>query len=197
MEVHRAEFVCSASAPEDYPPADLPEVCFAGRSNVGKSSLLNVLLDRRRLVLVSSKPGKTRLVNFFSVDETWSLVDLPGYGYAAVSRADRAAIRRRVETYLSTRESLAACVLLLDIRHPPRDEERRFLESLATWEVRPILVATKADKVPKTARGGRLQSLADRLGVPPRAITPFSARTREGRDVLWRRIRAACRPRET
>ena len=194
MQVHSAEHVCSAAAPADYPPAELPEVCFAGRSNVGKSSLLNVLLDRRRLVRVSSKPGKTRLVEFFLVVDAWSFVDLPGYGYAAVSHKERAAIRRRVETYLSKREGLRACVLLLDIRHPPQDEEREFLESLADGDVRPLLVATKVDKVLKTFWAARLQSLADHLGVPPRAITPFSARTREGRDVLWRRIQAACRP---
>lgn len=193
MDVHQAEFVLSAARPGDYPPPDLPEVCFAGRSNVGKSSLLNVLLGRRRLVKVSSRPGKTRLINFFRVDDAWSLVDLPGYGYAAVSRTERRAFGERVEAYLRTRTSLRACVLLLDVRHPPREEECLFLESLSAWDVRSILVATKVDKVSKTARGGRVQSLADRLGVTPKAITPFSAPTREGREALWRRIAAACR----
>jgi len=193
VDVHQAEFVLSAARPGDYPPPDLPEVCFAGRSNVGKSSLLNVLLGRRRLVKVSSRPGKTRLINFFRVDDAWSLVDLPGYGYAAVSRTERRAFGERVEAYLRTRTSLRACVLLLDVRHPPREEECLFLESLSAWDVRSILVATKVDKVSKTARGGRVQSLADRLGVTPKAITPFSAPTREGREALWRRIAAACR----
>ena len=136
MDVHQAEFVLSAARPGDYPPPDLPEVCFAGRSNVGKSSLLNVLLGRRRLVKVSSRPGKTRLINFFRVDDAWSLVDLPGYGYAAVSRTERRAFGERVEAYLRTRTSLRACVLLLDVRHPPREEECLFLESLSAWDVR-------------------------------------------------------------
>jgi GTP-binding protein len=195
VRIDDAAFVTSAVEQVGYPPADLPEVCFAGRSNVGKSSLMNCLVSRRRLVKVSSTPGRTRLLNFFRVNEAWSLVDLPGYGFARVPKPMRAEFQRMVETYLSSRPTLFACVLLLDLRRNPEESERQMLEHLAAAEIKAIPVATKADKISRTARAGRLQSIADRLGLPPRAITPFSASSGEGRDVVWHRITSAWRAR--
>ncbi len=196
MKVRSAHFVTSAAETLGWPDADLPEVCFAGRSNVGKSSLMNALMERRGLVKVSSKPGKTRLINFFvaaTEAREISLADLPGYGYAKVSHAQREAFAQMVGEYLDQRAALRACVLLLDVRRAPGEEEREFFLWLQERGLRWILVATKCDKVPATALGGRIQSIADLLSVSPKAITPTSATSGRGRDTLWRRIDAACR----
>ena len=196
MKVRSAHFVTSATEAMGWPDADLPEVCFAGRSNVGKSSLMNALMERRGLVKVSSKPGKTRLINFFVAttdSREVSLADLPGYGYAKVSHAQREAFAEMVGEYLDQRAALRACVLLLDVRRAPGEEEREFFLWLQERGLRWILVATKCDKVASTALGGRVQSIADRLSVSPKAITPTSATSGRGRDTLWRRIDAACR----
>jgi len=196
VKVRSARFVTSAAEALGWPDADLPEVCFAGRSNVGKSSLMNALMERKGLVKVSSKPGKTRLINFFvAVTEACeiSLADLPGYGYAKVSHARREAFARMVGEYLDQRAALRACVLLLDIRRAPGEEEREFLRWLQGRDLRWILVATKCDKVSATALGGRVQSIADQLSVSPKSITPTSVTSGRGRETLWRRIHAACR----
>ncbi len=209
MKIADASFVTSAADVGGWPETDLPEVCFAGRSNVGKSSLMNCLMQRRGLVKVSSKPGKTRLVNFFaatvhskpdrggseavSVHE-YSLADLPGYGYARVSHGQRQAFAEMVGEYLDGRGNLRACVLLVDVRRQPEEEEQEFLKWLKDRGLRWILVATKCDKLGASALGGRIQSVADHLGVSPKAVVRTSATSGAGRDALWRRIAAACRP---
>ncbi len=154
--------------------------------------------DQKPLVKVSSKPGKTRLINFFEADTeaddertSLSLADLPGYGYARVSHAQRQEFAEMVGEYLDGRANLRACVLLLDVRRAPEEEEIEFLRWLQERGLRWILVATKCDKLGATVLGGRVQSIADRLGVPPKAITRTSASSGAGRDALWRRIAAA------
>lgn len=204
MNITDARFITSAAEMGGWPETELPEVCFAGRSNVGKSSLMNRLMERRGLVKVSSKPGKTRLVNFFeAVGEgdgdapgpAISLADLPGYGYAKVSHAQRQAFAGMVGEYLDGRANLRACVLLVDVRRTPEEEEQEFLRWLQERGMRWILALTKTDKVGTTDLGGRQQSIADRLGVSPKALIATSASTGAGRQALWRRIAAACRPR--
>jgi GTP-binding protein len=147
MIVNTAEFITSAVKPSQYPEARYPEVAFAGRSNVGKSSLINTLVNRKRLVKTSSTPGRTQLINFFSVNGALSLVDLPGYGYAKVPESVRSKWGPMIETYLKGRETLNAVVLILDVRRTPGIEEKNFIDWLALYHRPAILVVTKADKL--------------------------------------------------
>ena len=193
QSVPEARFLCSATSAEHYPPAGRPEVAFAGRSNVGKSSLMNVLLRRRRLVRVSKEPGRTREINFFSVGDELLLVDLPGYGYARVSRSLRASWGPMIERYLLEREELAGLVLLVDIRRRPEEEERQLLKLAMLRGLHVIVVATKADQLPAGELRGRVQSIADILYLRTSWIIPFSKPTRRGRDEIWLRVQTACR----
>lgn len=188
-----AEFSLSVHGPEQYPRDAWPEVAFLGRSNVGKSSLINALLGRRKLVRTSSKPGCTRALNFFLINGRWYFVDLPGFGYAAVSRELKAAWGRLVLDYLEQRPSLAAVVFLQDGRRQPGPEELFLWEFLQAHGRRVIPVLTKADKLKPGERRRQVQQFADALapfGVAPDDVVWFSALTREGRDHLWDRILA-------
>lgn len=149
MSAHSAEFILSATAPAHFPNTPFPEIAFAGRSNVGKSSLLNKLIRRRNLAHTSSTPGKTRQINFYRIDEKFQLVDLPGYGYAKVSKTEREAWRRLIEDYLLERDQLRLVVSLIDIRHEPTALDRDLLAWLESIGRRYAVVLTKADKVKK------------------------------------------------
>lgn len=186
--IKSAEFVTSAVKPEQYPLAELPEVAFGGRSNVGKSSLINTLVNRKRLVKTSSTPGRTQLINFFVVNHVLSLVDLPGYGYAKVPAAVRKKWGPMVETYLSKRPNLKMLILLMDIRRTPGVEELNFLDWLDHYGIGVIPVLTKSDKLSKTKQAKQNQLAAETLGLPDAQFVRFSAKTRQGRDELWRRI---------
>jgi GTP-binding protein len=188
MLIKSAEFVTSAVRPQQYPAAELPELAFAGRSNVGKSSLINTLVSRRKLVQTSSTPGKTRLINFFRVNDALMLVDLPGYGYARVSEEERRKWRPMIERYLSSRENLKAVVVILDIRRAPNEEDAQLLDWLARREIASILVVTKADKLSKTAQLKQLKIIAGALETDPDDLVLFSSKSRQGRDVLWRTL---------
>lgn len=188
MLIKSAEFVTSAVRPQQYPAAELPELAFAGRSNVGKSSLINTLVSRRKLVQTSSTPGKTRLINFFRVNDALMLVDLPGYGYARVSEEERRNWRPMIERYLSNRENLKAVVVILDIRRAPNEEDAQLLDWLARREIASILVVTKADKLSKTAQLKQLKIIAGALEIDPDDLVLFSSKSRQGRDVLWRTL---------
>ncbi len=185
MGIKGAEFVTSAVKPSQYPPEEHPEIAFAGRSNVGKSSLINKLVNRKGLVKTSSTPGRTQLINFFLINNSLSLVDLPGYGYAKVPAAVRAAWGPMVRTYLETRKSLKGVVLLQDLRRRPKDMDLDFLDWLEENGLPCILVATKADKVKQSVQAKTLKSLLSAL--PPEAPRPilFSALTGRGREELW------------
>jgi GTP-binding protein len=186
MLIKSAEFVTSAVRPQQYPAPDLPEFAFAGRSNVGKSSLINTLVSRRKLVQTSSAPGKTRLINFFRVNDAFMLVDLPGYGYARVSEIERRKWRPMVEQYLSGRESLKAVVVILDIRRTPNEEDAQLLHWLDRHEIPSVLVVTKADKLSKTSQAKQQAMISAALEVDPDDLVLFSAKTRQGRQALWR-----------
>jgi GTP-binding protein len=188
MIIRSAEFVTSAVDPAQFPAGELPEFAFAGRSNVGKSSLINTLVNRRKLVQTSSSPGKTRLINFFRVNDALMLVDLPGYGYARVSQAERRTWGPMIERYLSTRECLKGVVVPLDIRRTPGDPDRMLMEWLHRRRLPCIPVATKSDKVSKSMQLKQLSAIATTLGVAPKEIILFSAKSRQGRDVLWQAI---------
>lgn len=188
MIVTAAEFVKSAVKPKDYPPADYPEIAFAGRSNVGKSSLINTLVNRRRLVKTSSTPGRTQLLNFFSVNGRFMFVDLPGYGYAKVPIAVKKQWGPMVESYLTKRDCLRGVVVIMDIRRTPGTEEMELLLWLEQHGIPGIRVLTKTDKLSKNKQMQRKKAVAEALGVDPAALLLFSAKTRRGRDELWKAL---------
>jgi GTP-binding protein len=188
MEVTKAEFIKSAVKPKDYPPEDLPEVAFVGRSNVGKSSLINVLANRKALVRTSSTPGRTQLINFFNINAILTLVDLPGYGYAKAPPELRKQWGPMIETYLARRGNLRAVVLILDIRRIPSDGDLRMLGWLATYGIPPIVVLTKCDKLSKVERAKQTSLIAAAIGRDRSELLHFSALSRDGRDAVWNEI---------
>ena len=149
INTHNAEILLSAANKSHYPQDDIPEIALAGRSNVGKSSFINTMLNRKNLARTSGKPGKTQLLNFFNIDDKLRFVDVPGYGYAKVSKTERAKWGRMIEEYLTSRENLRAVVSLVDLRHDPSADDVQMYEFLKYYEIPVILVATKADKIPR------------------------------------------------
>ncbi|GBC62997.1 YihA family ribosome biogenesis GTP-binding prot ein [Desulfonema ishimotonii] len=190
MIIKSAEFITSAVKPPQYPPAALPEIAFAGRSNVGKSSLVNVLVNRKRLVKTSSTPGRTQLINFFEVNGQYSFVDLPGYGYAKVPLAVKKTWGPMMRTYLEKRESLRGVVLIMDIRRVPGQEELDFILWLRQYQIPAIPVVTKTDKLSKSKQMKQLAVISETLGVDRDHLIQFSAKTRRGRDQVWAAIEA-------
>ncbi len=188
MHVKSAEFIKSATKPAHYPEGDLPEIAFAGRSNVGKSSLINVLVNRKALVRTSSTPGRTQLINFFNVNATFTLVDLPGYGFAKVPLDVKRQWGPMMQTYLSSRNNLRGVVLIIDVRRIPKDEDIQMFEWLRTFGVPPILVVTKCDKVSKSQRERHISAIASELGIERGEICTFSALSRDGSEGIWKRI---------
>jgi GTP-binding protein len=166
------------------PPAALPEIAFAGRSNVGKSSLINRLVNRKKAARVSNTPGRTREINFFEVNGQFVLADLPGYGYARISKEQRAAWRPLIEGYLRDNPVLRGVVQLLDARRQPSDDDLQMLDFLASVGVPTIVIATKMDKLKTAERAPRIAALAREAGIDIDQIIPFSAVTGDGRDEL-------------
>lgn len=183
--IRRLEFLGGMASPGGWrPAADLPEIAFSGRSNVGKSSLINKLVRRKALARVSSTPGKTREINFFRVNDAFCLVDLPGYGYARVSKEDRAAWRPLVEGYLRKTPRLRGVVQLIDARHDPSPEDRQMLDFLADLGLPTIVALTKIDKLRSRESEQRVAALERTLALDPAQVIPFSATTGEGRAEL-------------
>jgi GTP-binding protein len=183
----RARFVTSAAQPSDFPPPSLPEVAVVGRSNVGKSSLINALVGQAGLARTSRTPGRTRLVNWFEIDGRFHLVDLPGYGYAAVSQSTRDSWRPLIEGYLAERASLAGVLLLIDIRRGVQDEELDFVPWLAQREMPVVVALTKADKLAKNKRVLEVARVRQALALrrDPLAVSALSS---DGIDVMWRAV---------
>ncbi len=191
MIIRSAEFVKSATRPGNYPPETVPEIAFAGRSNVGKSSLINTLLNRRNLVRTSSTPGRTQLLNFFQVNDSFSLVDLPGYGFAKVPLEVKKAWGPMIRTYLESRESLCGVVFILDIRRVPGEEDLQMLDWLEEFGVPTIPVITKIDKIGRAQRHKQVRQIAEATGLPVDAFSLFSSLSREGSEEVWERIEDA------
>jgi GTP-binding protein len=190
MKILSAEFVLSAKAPAHYPPAILPEIAFAGRSNVGKSSLINTLLRRKGLARTSNTPGRTQEINFFCVNHRIGFIDLPGYGYAKVPENVRKHWGPMIETYLRERHTLRLVVLILDVRRDPSPEDRQLIDWLRFYRLGFLIILTKIDKVSKNQLAEHRRSIGEVLGISPQAPPiAFSAKTGEGKEALWREIR--------
>lgn len=190
MNLNNARYELTAVKPEQYPVNSLPEAAFVGRSNVGKSSIINTLLNRRNLARVGATPGKTREINFYNIDDQLYLVDLPGYGYANVSKEKKSSWSAVVDTYLHSRgDKLKSLILLVDIRHTPSEDDRLMHEWLKSGGTNYMVVATKADKITRSQINPRLGEISKALGLPAH-IKPiaFSAENRLGKEEVWARI---------
>jgi GTP-binding protein len=190
LKVVNAEFIISAVGPEQYPEDALPEIALAGRSNVGKSSLINRMINRRNLARTSSQPGKTQTLNYYRINNQLYFVDLPGYGYAKVSRTKRAEWGKFIEGYLTHREELKLLILLIDLRHPPSSDDIAMYEWSKHIGLNVCVVGTKADKVPKGKWQKHVKIIKDDIGYDPAdSFIVFSSETGMGRDELWSVIR--------
>lgn len=178
------ETVCGITS--KIPDNQLPEIAFAGKSNVGKSSLINGLMNRKSLARTSSQPGKTQTINFYNINKEIYLVDLPGYGYAKASEKEREAWGQMIERYLNTSEKLRAVFLLVDIRHAPSANDKQMFEWMAYVGYDPIVIATKLDKIKRSQIDKQIKIIRQGLGADKETIiVPFSAETKQGRDIIW------------
>ena len=189
VRTRRVEFLGSFTT--GLPAARLPEVAFAGRSNVGKSSALNALVGSRKVARVSKTPGRTQALNLFAIDEHVTFVDLPGYGYARVPEAVQDRWKEAIEKYLGQRQALRLVICLVDARHPPQPLDQALVEALRQAELPLRVVATKMDKITRGKRAAQRKALAQGLGLPTEAVIPFSSETNLGVAEVWAAIEAA------
>ena len=186
MNIHKVELTISAVKPNQYPKTDFPDLAFAGRSNVGKSSLINKLLNRKSLARVSQKPGKTATINFYNIDDTLHFVDLPGYGFAQVSKEEKRKWGNMIETYLNTRERLKQVVLLVDSRHKPTPDDCLMLSFIRGVCPRAVVVATKFDKLKPSQKDASLKLIIETLELKgDDIIIPFSSVKGTGCEEFW------------
>ena len=179
------------------PENDKPEIAFAGKSNVGKSSLINALMNRKALARTSAQPGKTQTINFYNINDAMYLVDLPGYGYAKASEEVKAKWGKMIENYLHTSKQLKAVFLLIDIRHAPSNNDKMMYEWMVYQGFAPILIATKLDKIKRSQIQKQIKLIREGLNVQPgTTIIPFSAETKQGRDEIWELIDSLVLPGE-
>lgn len=186
MKVNQAEFVISAVGPGQYPEDGLPEIALAGRSNVGKSSLINKMIARKNLARTSSQPGKTQTLNFYKINEKLYFVDLPGYGYAKVSVSQRQQWGKFIESYLLNRDLLRMVILLVDVRHPPTRDDVAMYDWLKHYDIPICVVATKADKIPRSRWQKHVKQVKETLLLRGNdRIVLFSSETGLGKEELW------------
>ena len=186
VNIHKAEFLLSAVKKEHYPVTTMPEVAFIGRSNVGKSSMINKILGRNNFARVSSKPGKTVTINFYNIDDKIMLVDLPGYGYASASHSERKAMTGIIGDYLSERRQLMQVILLVDCRHKPSVDDKAMAQAIKLSGGQMVVFATKSDKLSKTALEKNLEMIVDELELEDGDILiPFSTQNTEGAQNFW------------
>ena len=189
INTHNAEILLSAANKSHYPQDDIPEIALAGRSNVGKSSFINTLLNRKNLARTSGKPGKTQLLNFFNIDAKLRFVDVPGYGYAKVSKTERAKWGKMIEEYLTSRDNLRAVVSLVDLRHDPSADDVQMYEFLKYYEIPVIVVATKADKIPRGKWNKHESAIKKKLDFDKTDdFIIFSSVDKTGLDQAWNAI---------
>lgn len=189
MKVTKAEIIISAVSKKQYPQDPIPEFALAGRSNVGKSSFINKMIQRKSLARTSSKPGKTQTLNFYKINDQFHFVDVPGYGYAKVSKKEREKWGKMLEEYFTTRDQLKAALLVTDIRHEPTKDDCLMYDFLKHYDLPIIVVATKLDKIPKGKRAAHLKRTRETLGMErDEPLLPFSSETGEGKDEAWREL---------
>lgn len=189
MKVTKAEIVISAVSQKQYPEDGLPEIALAGRSNVGKSSFINKLIQRKNLARTSSIPGKTQTLNFYRINDAFYFVDVPGYGYAKVSKKEREKWGQMMEEYFRFRETLRAVLLITDIRHEPTKDDVQMYDYLKYYEIPVVIIATKLDKIPKNKRDSFVKRTRTVLQADPQdVLIPFSAETGEGKEAAWSAI---------
>ncbi|GGG20541.1 ribosome biogenesis GTP-binding protein YihA/YsxC [Paenibacillus abyssi] len=189
MKITNAEFVISAVKPHQYPEDALPEVALAGRSNVGKSSLINKMIMRKNLARTSSQPGKTQQLNYYRINEQLYFVDFPGYGYARVSKTERQQWGVMIETFLKDREPLKLVLLVVDLRHAPSKDDQMMYDWLKHYEMPVCIVVTKADKLPRSKWDKHIKVVKETLQADPQdPVVLFSSETGKGRDELWQII---------
>ncbi len=187
MNVTKAELTKLAVNKEQYPKDDLFEIAFAGRSNVGKSSLLNTLVNRKSLARTSNKPGKTRTINFYTINESFRFIDLPGYGFARVSKKERGKWASIIEEYLQNRMNLIEVILLLDIRHEPGEHDKMMYDWIKSYGYNGIIIGTKADKIPRTTWEKQINNIGNSLNVENKdLIIPYSATKKINVDYVWK-----------
>ncbi|MFX3634929.1 MAG: ribosome biogenesis GTP-binding protein YihA/YsxC [Candidatus Pristimantibacillus sp.] len=192
MKITQAEFIISAVQPHQYPEDALPEIALAGRSNVGKSSLINKMIMRKNLARTSANPGKTQQLNYYRINDMVYFVDFPGYGYAKVSKTQREQFGKMIETYIKDREPLMLQLLLVDIRHAPTKDDQLMYHWLKHYNIPTCIVATKADKIPKSKWDKHIKIIKETLEADPRdKVVLFSSEKGMGRDELWEVITEA------
>jgi len=186
MKINTAEILTSGVNTEHYPKDRLPEIALAGRSNVGKSSFINRMIQRKNLVRTSSKPGKTRTLNFYKINDAFYFVDVPGYGYAQVSHKEREKWGKMMEQYFQTRDTLKVVVLITDIRHKPTKDDLQMYEYLKYLDIPVLIIATKLDKIAKNKQATYLKRTKEYFNLDIKDhIIPFSAETGSGKDAAW------------
>ncbi|ECU4703042.1 YihA family ribosome biogenesis GTP-binding protein [Listeria monocytogenes] len=190
MDVNNVELIISAVRPEQYPETDLPEYALAGRSNVGKSSFINTMIRRKSMARISQKPGKTQTLNFYKIEEALFFVDVPGYGFAKVSKTEREKWGVMVETYITSREQLRGVIQIVDLRHKPTEDDRMMYEFLKYYDIPVIVVATKADKIPRSKWQKNAKIVRETLDFDPDdKFVLFSSETKMGKDEAWQFIK--------
>lgn len=189
MQIQKAELVISAPNRSSWPDSELPELVLAGRSNVGKSSFINAITNRKKLAYVGNTPGKTRLLNFFNINDQYMFVDVPGYGFANLSKSQLIAFGEMMEDYFANRSQKKGLLMLVDARHLPSEDDYGMLEYARYYEIPVCIVATKMDKVQASKRKHMLNQLRKALDLSSdETLIPFSAQTKEGVDEVWKEI---------
>ena len=193
MNFQLVKYELSCGLASQLPESTLPEVVFAGRSNVGKSSLINALMNRKAYARISAKPGKTQTINFYNINEAVYLVDLPGYGYAKVSEQEKIQWGQLIERYLHGSKQLKAVFLLIDIRHDPSANDKMMYDWIVAQGYNPIIIATKLDKIKRSQIQKQVKAIKEGLKLQPGTVViPFSAETKQGREEIWELAEEVC-----